>query len=600
MLQINELTLSFSGQELLSDVSFNINSNERIGLLGRNGSGKTSLFKLMTGELHPDSGRIMIPKNYTIGYLKQHLSFTEPTLLQEACLGLKDEERAQVWKAEKMLSGLGFSEADMEKSPAEFSGGFQVRLNLAKVLLAEPHLLLLDEPTNYLDIVSIRWLAKFLQKRENELMLITHDREFMNSVITHTMAIHRKKIKKIEGDTPKLFNQIAVEEEVYELTRQREEKIRKDAEDFINRFRAQATRASMVQSRIKALDKMEKKTELDRIAELGFKFNFKPFEAKTALRVQNLSFGYTKDRTLIKDFTIDVGINDRICVIGKNGKGKSTLLKLFVGELEPETGTVKMHPEASMGYFGQTNIERLDTANTVEKEFMKVRPEMKYTDIRRTCGAMMFPGDAALKEISVLSGGEKSRVSLGKILLNPANILLLDEPTNHLDIESCDSMIVALDEFPGAVVIVTHSEMFLHHLANRLIVFNEDKVTVFEGTYQDFLDRVGWEEETKKPKKEKPRAETTEKTRNDSASARKKQKKSITQKISQIENAINEAEKAFEEVNHRLVEAYSRPRDPKIQELEAESRRQQNRIDSGYEDLERFIKELDELEKNPE
>jgi ATP-binding cassette subfamily F protein 3 len=600
MLQINELTLSFSGQELLSDVSFNINSNERIGLLGRNGSGKTSLFKLMTGELHPDSGRIMIPKNYTIGYLKQHLSFTEPTLLQEACLGLKDEERAQVWKAEKMLSGLGFSEADMEKSPAEFSGGFQVRLNLAKVLLAEPHLLLLDEPTNYLDIVSIRWLAKFLQKRENELMLITHDREFMNSVITHTMAIHRKKIKKIEGDTAKLFNQIAVEEEVYELTRQREEKIRKDAEDFINRFRAQATRASMVQSRIKALDKMEKKTELDRIAELGFKFNFKPFEAKTALRVQNLSFGYTKDRTLIKDFTIDVGINDRICVIGKNGKGKSTLLKLFVGELEPETGTVKMHPEASMGYFGQTNIERLDTANTVEKEFMKVRPEMKYTDIRRTCGAMMFPGDAALKEISVLSGGEKSRVSLGKILLNPANILLLDEPTNHLDIESCDSMIVALDEFPGAVVIVTHSEMFLHHLANRLIVFNEDKVTVFEGTYQDFLDRVGWEEETKKPKKEKPRAETTEKTRNDSASARKKQKKSITQKISQIENAINEAEKAFEEVNHRLVEAYSRPRDPKIQELEAESRRQQNRIDSGYEDLERFIKELDELEKNPE
>jgi len=600
MLQINELTLSFSGQELLSDVSFNINSNERIGLLGRNGSGKTSLFKLMTGELHPDSGRIMIPKNYTIGYLKQHLSFTEPTLLQEACLGLKDEERAQVWKAEKMLSGLGFSEADMEKSPAEFSGGFQVRLNLAKVLLAEPHLLLLDEPTNYLDIVSIRWLAKFLQKRENELMLITHDREFMNSVITHTMAIHRKKIKKIEGDTAKLFNQIAVEEEVYELTRQREEKIRKDAEDFINRFRAQATRASMVQSRIKALDKMEKKTELDRIAELGFKFNFKPFEAKTALRVQNLSFGYTKDRTLIKDFTIDVGINDRICVIGKNGKGKSTLLKLFVGELEPETGTVKMHPEASMGYFGQTNIERLDTANTVEKEFMKVRPEMKYTDIRRTCGAMMFPGDAALKEISVLSGGEKSRVSLGKILLNPANILLLDEPTNHLDIESCDSMIVALDEFPGAVVIVTHSEMFLHHLANRLIVFNEDKVTVFEGTYQDFLDRVGWEEETKKPNKEKPRAETTEKTRNDSASARKKQKKSITQKISQIENAINEAEKAFEEVNHRLVEAYSRPRDPKIQELEAESRRQQNRIDSGYEDLERFIKELDELEKNPE
>jgi ATP-binding cassette subfamily F protein 3 len=598
MIQINNLTLSFGDQELLSDVSFNIHSNERIGLVGRNGSGKTSLFKLITGELHPDSGRIMIPKNYTIGYLKQHLTFTEATLLQEACLGLKDEERAQVWKAEKMLFGLGFTENEMQKSPAEFSGGFQVRLNLAKVLLAEPHLLLLDEPTNYLDIVSIRWLAKFLQKRENELMLITHDREFMNSVTTHTMAIHRQKIKKIEGDTSKLFNQIAAEEEVYELTRQREEKIRKEAEDFINRFRAQATRASMVQSRIKALDKMDKKSELNRIAELGFKFNFKPFEAKMPLRVQNLSFGYTKERTLIRDFSIDVGINDRICVIGKNGKGKSTLLKLFVGELTPETGTVKMHPEASMGYFGQTNIERLDTANTVEREFMKVRPDMKYTDIRRTCGAMMFPGDAALKEISVLSGGEKSRVSLGKILLNPANILLLDEPTNHLDIESCDSMIVALDEFPGAVVIVTHSEMFLHHLANRLIVFNEDKVTVFEGTYQDFLDRVGWEEETKKVKKEKPEAPAADRGKKDAVTSRNKMKKSISQKIAQTEKAVDEAEKAFEDVNHKLVEAYSRPRDPGIQELEMESRRQQLRIDKGYEDLDRYIKEMDALEND--
>jgi ATP-binding cassette, subfamily F, member 3 len=221
MLQVNNVSLSFVDQQILDDISFNIHSGERIGLVGRNGSGKTTIFKLIAGEIQPDEGRIVIPKNYTIGYLKQHLTFTEATLLEEACLGLKPDERDQIWKAEKILSGLGFSEDEWYKSPLEFSGGFQVRLNLAKVLLGEPHLLLLDEPTNYLDIVSIRWFTKFLQEWENELIIITHDRDFMNSVTTHTMAIHRQKLKKLEGDTIKLFEQIATDEEVYEKEQQK-------------------------------------------------------------------------------------------------------------------------------------------------------------------------------------------------------------------------------------------------------------------------------------------------------------------------------------------------------------------------------------------
>ena len=221
MLQINNLSLSFGTQQLLKNISMNIHSGERLGLVGRNGSGKTSLFKLITGELTPDEGSIALPKNYTIGYLKQHLKFKEPTVLQEACLGLNAGEQDQTWKAEKILTGLGFSDDDFTKSPLEFSGGFQVRLNLAKVLLGEPHLLLLDEPTNYLDIISIQWLTRFLQRWSNELILITHDRDFMNSVTTHTMVIHRQKIKKMAGDTHKLFQQIVLEEEVYELTRQK-------------------------------------------------------------------------------------------------------------------------------------------------------------------------------------------------------------------------------------------------------------------------------------------------------------------------------------------------------------------------------------------
>ena len=415
MLQINNLSLSFGGQELLDDISFNIHSGERIGLVGRNGSGKTSLFKLITGEIQPDSGRIALPKNYTIGYLKQHLTFTEGTVLEEACLGLKEDEKDQIWKAEKILTGLGFGEDELYKSPLEFSGGFQVRLNLAKVLLAEPHLLLLDEPTNYLDIISIRWLTKFLQRWENELMIITHDRDFMNSITTHTLAIHRQKVKKVEGDTIKLFEQIAVEEEVYEKTRTKENKKREDAMEFINRFRAQAARASLVQSRIKALERMGEKKELAKITELGFHFNPMEFPAKTLMRVEDISFGYSPERTLIQNLSIDIGKNDRICVVGKNGKGKSTLLRLLAEELQPNKGTISKHPNCRMGYFGQTNIERLDPKLTVEQEFSRLRPDLPYTDIRKTCGAMMFTGDLALKPISVLSGGEKSRVSLGKI-----------------------------------------------------------------------------------------------------------------------------------------------------------------------------------------
>lgn len=594
MLQVNNLSLSFDGQLLLKDISFNIHSGERIGLVGRNGSGKTTIFKLITGEIHPDEGRIILPKNYSVGYLKQHLQFNEATVLDEACLGLRPDERDQIWKAEKILTGLGFSENDMYSSPAEFSGGFQVRLNLAKVLLGEPHLLLLDEPTNYLDIVSIRWLERFLQRWPNELMIITHDRDFMNLVTTHTLGIHRQKVKKIEGDTAKLFEQIAVEEEVYENTRRKENKKREEAMEFINRFRALAARASLVQSRIKALERMGTKEELANITELGFRFNSTEFNSQYLMNAEALSFGYSPDRILIKDLSFAIGKDDRICVIGKNGKGKSTLLRLLAGELAPNQGKITPHPNCRIGYFGQTNIERLDPRLTIEQELQRTRPDLNYTEIRKTCGAMMFTGDLALKEISILSGGEKSRVSLGKILLSPSNMLLLDEPTNHLDVESCDSMIAALDEFPGAVVIVTHSEMFLHHLANRLIVFNEDKVTVFEGTYQDFLDRVGWEDEPKKQTKGKKADKEKRRQQALDAEYNKKQK-NLHAKITKIERHIDDEEKALEEVNRKIAESAGKTAGEEMQKLQIRAHKHQQALDLGYADLEKLIAEQDAL-----
>jgi ATP-binding cassette subfamily F protein 3 len=260
MISIENISKSFGGQTLFEGASVKLNPRERIGLVGRNGHGKTTLFRLIIGEESPDEGEIAVPKNYRIGYVEQHIRFTRETVLQEGMRGLNESERDHHWKVEKILSGLGFSDADMQRHPGEFSGGYQVRLNLAKVLVSDPDLLLLDEPTNYLDITSIRWIERFLQHWPRELLLITHNRGFMDKVITHTIGIHRKKIRKIAGDTGQLYAQIAQDEEVYEKTRLNDERRQKEIELFISRFRAKARLANMVQSRIKTLEKMEKRT----------------------------------------------------------------------------------------------------------------------------------------------------------------------------------------------------------------------------------------------------------------------------------------------------------------------------------------------------
>ncbi|MFH1386765.1 MAG: ATP-binding cassette domain-containing protein, partial [bacterium] len=335
---------------------------------------------------------------------------------------------------------------------------------------------------------------------------------------------------------------------------------------------------------------------LAKITELGFRFNSVVFEAQRLMRISHIKFGYTEERTLIDDLSLEIGKNDRICVIGKNGKGKSTLLRLLAGELKPNSGEIKRHPLCQMGYFGQTNIERLNSDFTIEKEFSVLRPDLNYTDIRKTCGAMMFSGDLALKKISILSGGEKSRVSLGKILLSPTNMLLLDEPTNHLDVESCDSMIAALDEFPGAVLIVTHSEMFLHHLATRLIVFNEDKVFVFEGTYQEFLDQVGWEPDVKKQKKDKAAA-AARKAQEKLEAAYNKKRTTIITRTTAVEKMIDDEELALEAANLKLAESAGKLSGEEIQKLQIKAHGHQEVLDAGYAELEKLIAELDGLDK---
>ncbi len=606
MISIDNLSKSFGDRVLLDRVSVRINSRERIGLVGRNGHGKTTLLRMITGDDHPDDGTVVIPKNYRMGYVQQHLAFSQPTVLEEGILGLPEAEKDQYWKVEKILAGLGFTTADLQRPPGEFSGGYQVRLNLAKVLVAEPDLLLLDEPTNYLDITSIRWITRFLRNWPHEVLLITHDRGFMDGLVTHVAGIHRRKIKKIKGDTEKYYLQLAQEEEIYEKTRVNDEKKRKEIELFITRFRAKARLANMVQSRIKTLGKMEKKEKLVSEQNLGFSFKSHPFPAKHVMSAESLSFGYTPDtEPLIRDLSFSVNKGDRICVIGKNGKGKTTLLKLIAGLLSPSTGKFTYNPNVVKGFFEQTNIQTLVDSNTVEDEILYTHPETDRPLARNICGAMMFSGDDALKKISVLSGGEKSRVMLGKLLVTPVNLLLLDEPSNHLDMESCDAMLAAIDNFEGAVIMVTHNEMFLHSIARRLIVFQDDRTDMFEGSYGDFLAGDGWADEesapapaVSDPESQQPAVsrKALKKKRSQIINARSKALNPFRKRIEKLETDIAREENSLAELNNRMVEASRKQDGKKIGSLSRAIHECQAEIDRRYAVLETVSLEFENIE----
>ncbi len=545
MIRAESLSKSYGGRVLFDRVDFALNSRERLGLVGRNGHGKTTLFRIIAGEELPDEGALVVPKHYRVGYVRQRLEFTHPTILQEAMTALPPQESGHHWKAEKILAGLGFSKADMDRPPAEFSGGYQVRLNLAKALVSEPDLLLLDEPTNFLDITSIRWVERFLVAWPRELMVITHDRSFMDKVVTHVMGIHRQKVRKIAGTTDAYYGQVAQDEEVYEKTRMNDERRRKEVELFITRFRAKARLAGLVQSRIKTLQKMEKRDKLEQLKDLEFSFREKPLPGKSALQAHHVGFSYQPDQPLFADLSVAITAGERIGIVGPNGKGKTTLLKILAGALAPQTGEVLYHPAIQKGFFEQTNVSHLIPNRTVEEEILYSDAGVDRQLARNICGAMLFSGDDALKKIAVLSGGEKSRVLLGKIIAAPVNLLLLDEPTNHLDLESCDALLEALDAFEGTLILVTHNEMFLHALAERLIVFRENGVEVFDGRYQEFLEKGGWQDE-------RPSAPTDAADAGASVENLKAARKELRRRRSEISTRRTRALKPLEDQMKRL------------------------------------------------
>lgn len=552
MIQVVKLSKSYGSRVLFEDVSFSVGAGEVVGLVGRNGCGKSTLFKILRQEEEPDDGDIHYGKSYKIGFLDQHIKFSKDTVLDEAASALPKGQELEIYKAEALLFGLGFTSEDMTRPPSEFSGGFQLRINLVKSLLQEPDLLLLDEPTNYLDILSLNWMRGFLKDFPGEVILITHDRHFMDSVVTHTMGIHRKKLRKIKGKTTKYYEQLAMDEEIYEKTRVNTEKKVKELQTFVDRFKAKNTKAKQAQSKMKQIEKMRPMAKLSDEAQLGFRFNYKDTPAKVLLTLENLSFGYEKDKNLFSGVSLRLTPEDRVGVIGKNGYGKTTLLNVIAGQLKGE-GRISSHPDTTLSYYQQTNKKKLTPTATIYEEIYSENPHLSMSQVRAICGAMMFSGDNADKKISVLSGGEQGRVLLGKVIAKSSNVLLLDEPTNHLDMESIEVMTEEIDKFPGGVMFVSHDEDLLHRLANKLIIFKDGKAKLFLGSYQEFLEKEGWGEvEVKKERKSAGDRKENKRKRAELIQQRAKLLKPIKKQIEQLESTIMKKEAQLDEENEKV------------------------------------------------
>ena len=604
MIQLTNISKSYGTQELFTNINFQMGSGNRIGLVGRNGSGKSTLFKLILDEEHYDDGEITIPKGYKIGALKQHLEFTQNSISAEVALSLSEDDKFSVYKVEKVLFGLGFTSDDLEKPPSSFSGGYQIRLNLAKLIIDEPNLLLLDEPTNYLDILSLRWLKSFLISFDGEVLLITHDRNFMDAVSTHTMGLNRRKLNIIKGNTYKFYEQLKSDDELYEKQKISQDKKVKELEEFIAKNKARASTASQAQSKVKQLEKMEKMDSLGFDNTLKFNFNFKDTPAKVLLDVKDLSFGYEKDNILFKDISFTLKKGETLGIIGKNGKGKSTLLNAIAGELKPLSGIVDFHGHTSFGHFGQTNISHLNPKNNVMDEIYIANPKLPASTVRNICGSMMFTGDSAEKKISLLSGGEKSRVMLGQIIAKPVNLLFLDEPTNHLDMDSIDALTDAIKNFEGSAIIVTHSEELLRQVCDRLIIFAKDGAEYFDGNYDDFLEKIGWEEEVEKQpnivediKNSEPKVNKKEnkKLRSALMQERNKLTSPLKKMVDKLESSIMELEDELEGHHKELIDASNAGDNSKIMDISRVVTTLEKEVEDKFELLEEKQTSLDEI-----
>ena len=624
-LQVQELTLAFADREILRDVSFNMNEKTRCALAGANGCGKSTLLKALTGEIQSDSKKVSITKGARISYLPQSdIVLGEKSVYDTAEEGysrfqavldeIKDcEERTSnggkeamsaaerlselhetlvdsgYWdrksRIETILMGLGFNVSDFTREAREFSGGYQMRIALARILVENPDFLLLDEPTNYLDIEAMTWLLDYLKGFNGGLMIVSHDQEFLDSLVTEVYELFNGRLTRYTGNYTKYTETRTMEIEALEKAKKKQEEDMEKTEEFIERFRYKATKAKQVQSRIKMMEKVETIEVPGHLKKLHFSFPPSPHSGNDVMVVENLNKKYG-DNTIYSDFSFLVSKGERLAITGRNGAGKSTLLRILAGVDPDYSGVVKDGAGVIKGYFAQDTEKTLNPDNDLVEELETSADTKDQPRLRNMLGAFLFSDDDVFKKVKVLSGGEKSRLALLKILLHPSNLLLLDEPTNHLDINAKEMLLEAIKNYGGTVIFVSHDKHFIKNLATRILYISQDGPEFFTGGYDYFEYKLEekeakWRVERNKAKEKpevKPVSSYSEmKAKRNRIRALEKELESISKEMDGLNNDIS-----FLKGETEKSEVYSFP--DKI-----------NAIMKKKEEKERILEEKEEL-----
>ncbi len=632
MLHLNNITLHFGERPLFDQVTTIINPGERIGLVGPNGAGKSTLLKIIAGEQQADSGSVKMSKEATVGYLPQDGVDPDPnlTVLGEVERGFSEimelrRELAELQKKmeiaepdtdehyaiiekygsvqyqlehsgsytlqadiEKVLMGLGFSESDFSRSTTEFSGGWLMRIALAKLLLKKPTYLLLDEPTNHLDIESLQWIESFLKNYDGAVIIVSHDRAFLDSVTTRTLALKNGDLKDYAGNYTFYEKKAAEEQELLEKQYINQQKEIKQTQEFIDRFRYKATKAKQVQSRIKQLEKMELVEEPDESqADISFRFPPPERSGQVVLSLKDVVKKYG-DNTVFNGINFEVERGDKFAVVGPNGAGKSTLIRILAGNEPITDGKREVGYNVTPGYFAQHQAEELNPENTALDEMRLAGSRESETRLRTILGCFLFIGDDVFKKVRVLSGGEKSRLALAKMLLNPGNFLIFDEPTNHLDMQSKNILQQAFNQFDGTLMIVSHDRDFLDPIVNKTL-------EVQPGRLKTWLGNVSYYLEMKAEQDEKQEITETEKKQSDNNGLNRKEQRRVeaekrnklSAKVKPLKKRLEKIEKEIETGEERKSEIEAAMADPDFYD----DNEQVKKISLEYENLKSALAE---------
>jgi len=644
MISLSNVNLFFGADALFEDVSFLINRTDRIGLTGRNGAGKSTILKIIKGFIQPTGGQISIPRDATIGYLPQEFhhtsqlsileetqkAFEQVVILQQKIediniqLATRDdyesdsymdlitslnetEDRFRILggyemeeKTEKILKGLGFTQEDLARSMSEFSGGWQMRVELAKILLQQPDLVLLDEPTNHLDIESIMWLEEFLMDYPGAIMMISHDKTFLDKITNRTIEITNGSIQDYKANYSKYLILRKERREKLENAKKNQDQQIAQMERNIEKFRAKASKASFAQSLIKKLDKIDRiEMDVEDVSSINIRFLDPPRSGKVVVNAEKVSKNYG-DKEVIKPMTFSIDAGEKIAFVGKNGMGKTTLSRMIAGDLEC-AGEIQLGHNVNLGYFAQHQTNRLDNENTILKELENAAYSSdSFTKVRAILGAFLFSGEDVEKKIKVLSGGEKSRVSMAKLLLEPINFLILDEPTNHLDIVSKEVLKIAIQNFNGTVIIVSHDRDFLQGLTTKIFEFTPVGIKEHLCDINEFLSKKNATSfrEIEINKKQKPQEEKKSDNKQNF-----EQKKQDDKEVKRVKNALTNTEKRIEVLEAEIKTMDAQLNDPvtyqklsndkafysKYDQLKAELEAEMNRWEGLQVELEKML-----------